>query len=266
MMTVNEPASMSEQSELSCVSCETTFDPTPNGGFCPNCDTPHPDFGHDEEVDEDEAVDEHESTADEESGNAHETETTDDHATDAPSFCPDCGFDLTGELGADPETVDSDIQACPDCGRSVTDESFCPDCGTDLDELREATSDEAEEPAETEPPETEDPADSEPASVPDAVTLVVNGEEYTFEDGETFGRRDDGWLQDLVEASGGSDEVSYVSSEHLEFSFETDGVFVVDVSRNGTSLNGTALDGGKAKLSDGDTLTLAERAEIDVEL
>lgn len=255
---------MSEQSELSCVSCETTFDPTPNGGFCPNCDTPHPDFGHDEEIGDEESVDEHESTADEEPA-----ETVDSDTIDAPSFCPDCGFDLTGDLGADPESVDSDIRACPDCGRSVTDESFCPDCGTDLDELRQAASDDAEETEEAderEPPETAESDESEPASVPDAVTLVVNDEEYDFEDGDSFGRRDDGWLQDLVEVSGGSDEVSYVSSEHLEFSFEDDGVFVVDVSRNGTSLNGTSLDGGKAKLSDGDTLTLAERAEIDVEL
>jgi RNA polymerase subunit RPABC4/transcription elongation factor Spt4 len=253
---------MSEQSELSCVSCETTFDPTPNGGFCPNCDTPHPDFGHDEEMDEDEGVDEHESTADEEPARTEEAEQP---AVDAPSYCPDCGFDLTGDLGADPETVDSDIRACPDCGRSVTDESFCPDCGTDLDALRESTSDDSEA-VEAEPAGGDEPDESEPASVPDAVTLVVNGDGYSFEDGETFGRRDDGWLQDLVEASGGSDEVSYVSSEHLEFSFEDDGVFVVDVSRNGTSLNGTALDGGKAKISDGDTLTLAERAEIDIEL
>jgi hypothetical protein len=260
---------MSEQSELSCVSCETTFDPTPNGGFCPNCDTPHPDFGHDEEVDDEAAVDEHESTADEEPADAEPAAATESPAAEGPSYCPDCGFDLTGELGADPDTVDSDIRACPDCGRSVTDESFCPDCGTDLDALREATADEPDDAVEADDPEetsAPDPDESEPASVPDAVTLVVNDEAYTFEDGESFGRRDDGWLQDLVEASGGSDEVSYVSSEHLEFSFEDDGVFVVDVSRNGTSLNGTALDGGKAKLSDGDTLTLAERAELDVEL
>jgi len=121
-----------------------------------------------------------------------------------------------------------------------------------------------DEPEETREPEVSD--DAEPEAVPESITLVVNGEGYTFEDGETFGRRDDGWLQDLVEACGGSDEVSYVSSEHLEITIQDDGVYVADVSRNGTALNGSPLDGGEAKVEDGDTLTLAERAEIDVEL
>lgn len=107
-----------------------------------------------------------------------------------------------------------------------------------------------------------DRSDSGPA----AVTLVVNGDRYTFGDGETFGRRNESWLDDLMAACGGHEEIPYVSSEHLEFTVRDDGVYVTDLSRNGTSLNGEDLDGGERKLSDGDTFVLADRAEIGVEL
>lgn len=104
------------------------------------------------------------------------------------------------------------------------------------------------------------------SDVPSTVTLIVNGERYAFGDGDTFGRRDEPWLNDLMTACGGHEEVPYVSGEHIEFAVKADGVYVSDLSRNGTALNGRDLDGGEAKLSDGDTLVLAERAEIDVEL
>lgn len=270
---------MPEQTELQCVSCGTTFDPTPHGGFCPDCDTPHPDFGQ-ETADTDGADD------------------TDDVAEDEPEtdgsriVCPHCGetidlddvddaeelsFDEDAEAGAtdasaeaeaavegeaggkgdaeakaepEPEPTDGsdELSECPDCGHSISDEAFCPNCGTDLDAIRAGGADDA--------------ADETPSTV----TLVVNGESYTFGDGDTFGRQDEAWLQDLVEAAGGTDEVSYVSGDHLEFTVEDDGVHVTDISTNGTALNGSELDGGSAKLEDGDTLELAERVEIDVRL
>lgn len=282
---------MSQQGELTCVSCETAFEPEPNGGFCPNCDTPHPDFGVDEEPDAEatsEASDATDSASDASvdgatGGHEAEVESGDEAAApDAESFtyCPDCGVELSTVGDADEE---SPIAACPDCGRSVSNESFCPGCGTDLDEVREQAS-EADEADDGASPDDADAADSDVATDADAtadaddgaddaaeagaetVTLVVDGERYSFGDGDAFGRQDGGWLEDLVAAAGGSDDVAFVSSEHLEFEIDDDGAYVVDVSRNGTTLNGTELDGGKAKLADGDTLTLAERAEIEVEL
>lgn len=281
---------MPEQAQLTCVSCDTSFEPEPNGGFCPDCDTPHPDYGVEADADDAAAAD----------GGAAEAESvaTGDDAPDeadaeaGPSYCPDCGADLDPDARAD--EAEGDLAACPDCGRAVTDESYCPDCGSDLEAARaeqaqdadegetddaadeesaddttpaeggadeEATTEDESEADDADEESTDDAADDEPT-----VTLVVNGERYEFADGDTFGRRDDGWLEDLVAAAGGSDDVAYVSGEHLTFSIEDGDVFVVDVSRNGTDLNGTALDGGKAELEDGDTLTLAERAELEVEL
>jgi len=100
----------------------------------------------------------------------------------------------------------------------------------------------------------------------EAVTLVINGESYTFGDGDTFGRRDEEWLDDLKMACDGHEEIPYVSSDHLEFTVENGDVYVEDNSRNGTKLNGRDLDGDRAALSDGDTLVLADRAKIDVQL
>lgn len=279
---------MPEQAQLTCVSCDASFDPEPNGGFCPDCDTPHPDYGVDDET-EDAAAEADAGATDAGADDA----STDEPADAAPSYCPDCGADLDPDARAD--DAEGDLAACPDCGRSVTDESYCPDCGRDLDEVRdqqpgdgdEAEADDGGSPtpagddaggAEADADATDadatdasaseagtDEAADETAADADTVALVVNGQRYEFEDGDTFGRRDDGWLEDLVAAAGGSDDVAYVSGEHLAFSIENGDAFVVDVSRNGTDLNGTALDGGKAEIEDGDTLTLAERAEVQVE-
>lgn len=98
------------------------------------------------------------------------------------------------------------------------------------------------------------------------ITLVVNGRRYSFGDGDTFGRRDGPWLDDLIAAADGHEEIPYISGDHLEFSVEDDGVYVIDVSRNGTTLNGTDISGEKARITDGDTLVLADRARIGVEL
>jgi len=98
------------------------------------------------------------------------------------------------------------------------------------------------------------------------ITLVVNGRRYSFGDGDTFGRREEPWLDDLVAAADGHDEIPFVSGEHLEFSVEGEEVFVTDVSRNGTKLNGRDVGGERARLSDGDTLVLADRAKVGVEL
>lgn len=278
------------QSELECVSCDTTFDPAPTGGFCPDCDTPHPDFGVDEDGsdDADDGTDESAEVEYDES----ETESADG---DSVAFCPDCGADLADAVASDGDES-GDLDACPDCDRAVTDESYCPDCGTDLDAARaEADADDAEadesaedestaddeaadeeDHAEAEDAESDDDdaeadeeADADEADEEDAaepITLVIGGESYGFGDGDTFGRQDEAWLEDLVSEAGGSDDVAYISSEHLEFSVDEDGAFVRDTSRNGTKLNGTELDGDETELSDGDTLELAERAEITVEL
>ena len=343
---------MPDQTELSCVSCDTTFDPAPSGGFCPDCDTPHPDYeapaaddaetdesasapeitdggGNvitdsddvtvqsdadaavetddddtpDAEADDEEAVD---SDADE-GDDADETPSGDDadepatiecgscgSTVDASaSFCPDCGDELE-EPEDDADDEPAELSACPDCGESIDDESYCPNCGTDLDAIREsggveeatedAAADEPDADAddgdedEAAPDEPDDAADSaddadaeddgtdETDDTPEEVTLVIDGEPYTFEDGDVFGRRDEAWLSDLVAASGGREDVRYLSSEHLEFAVEDDGVYVTDVSTNGTKLNGTPMDGSEERLEDGDTLELADRAEIDVKL
>lgn len=102
---------------------------------------------------------------------------------------------------------------------------------------------------------------------PSEVTLVVDGERYTFGDGDTFGRQDAEWLEDLGNACGGPEPARYVSEDHVEFAAKDDGVYVTGLGRNGTALNGEELaDDEAAKLEDGDTLVLADRAEIDVEL
>ena len=339
---------MAEQAELDCVSCETAFDPSPNGGFCPNCDTPHPDYeapsgddadgdgenaepvnevtdggdavaevedaedddsesdadANDAEVDEvedaaeeagDDGEDEPETEADDE--DEPETEADDEDETDveeedaddaevsdaevddaedeadeesatvecqscdsavdaSAAFCPHCGEELEDE-DEDDEPVE--LEACPDCGNSIDDESYCPNCGTDLDAIREGGAVD-----EGDADDADDDGDAD--EVPEEVVLEVDGEPYTFGDGDVFGRRDEEWLADLVAASGGREEARYLSSEHLEFSVEDDGVHVTDVSTNGTKLNGTAMDGSEEKLEDGDTLELADRAEIDVKL
>lgn len=326
---------MQNQSELTCVSCENTFDPTPHGGFCPDCDTPHPDFGRPEaesdggttenapaeadeaeiqqavsedeeeaadaeddgdvadldEVDDDAEVDDEVEPDDEvadvddeaddvdedaevdDDDGLEEVESDDDLDDDAEadddvedaddnldadaegeecgscgtavepsaSFCPECGASLDEEEEEAPE-----LSACPDCGSDVDDESFCPECGTDLDEARDRLGGEGA--AET------------------GVTLVIDGDSYSFADGDSFGRQEEDWLESLVRAAGGREEVKYISSDHLEFSVEDDGVYVSDVSTNGTLLNGEDLEGGEAKLEDGDELELAGRATIQIEL
>lgn len=285
---------MSQQTELECVSCDTAFDPGPTGGFCPECDTPHPEFDHqtpDESEGETADATADDAPADDPAAAASEpAASTGDPAGGAaaaqagPSYCPDCGTslsDVTERPGA------ADAWDCPDCGRTVTDESFCPDCGTDLEAARagadagEGAADtaaaraEGTSPAEgtaededVEEAETEITGDAEAAAAgtPGTVTLVVNGEPYAFRDGDTFGREDEAWLEDLVKAAGGSDALSYISGEHVEFSIEDDGVYVTDVSRNGTMLNGRDLDGGRAEVEDGDYLTLSGRAEVQVRL
>lgn len=313
---------MSEQTALDCVSCETTFDPSATGGFCPDCDTPHPDFGHSTVEDDDPAEEAdtdgdepEESTTDEADGSesvdeadgsesvdettgeptpstesagteAPGEQTTDDpeqsdsepaaegddpavSPDDVPTHCPECGAAI---LGTDEAADDSDpasgdeLSACPDCGRDVSDEAYCPDCGTDLDAHRNQEGDEDETSEERPTDHRETEAVTNEDRVPtDSITLVVNGEGYEIADGDTFGRADEEWLDDLVVASGGSEGVSYVSSEHLTFSFEDDGVYVTDHSRNGTMHNGTDLDGGRTRVEDGDYLTLAKRAEIKIE-
>ncbi|WP_290811185.1 FHA domain-containing protein [Halovivax sp.] len=297
---------MPEQIELECVSCEKTFEPAPNGGFCPDCDTPHPDHDRpDEESDdsdaddsveesidewadeEEEADDDADEESDEPAADADEEDDADDAASEedveveyeedddesadeaatvdcgscgssvdaSASFCPDCG----AELGATDDESDS-LEACPDCGNSVDDESFCPDCGTHLDPIRDG-----ETPDEGEAPDESD-ADASDDGTPETVTLVVGGEEHTFGDGDTFGRQDADWLDDLVAAAGGREAATYVSGDHLEFSVEDDGVYVRDVSTNGTKRNGTDLEGETAQLEDGDVLELAGRAEVEVKL
>ncbi|AGB16493.1 FHA domain-containing protein [Halovivax ruber XH-70] len=296
---------MSDDATLECVSCETTFDPAPNGGFCPDCDTPHPDFevATDEESEDDgstgDETDEAAGDADAASADDGTSEGDDSASSDSISYCPDCGTDIDDAV-TDGDG-DGELDACPDCGRAVSTESYCPDCGTDLGEARAAAAeddeaDDAEADADTdsadEAPDADESdeadgedadADDEDADADDAddgeaddgaddeadsapVTLSFGGESYDFDDGDTFGRQDEPWLETLVDESGGSDDVAYISSDHLTFSVDEDGVTVTDTSRNGTALNGEDLDGDEAELEDGDTLTLAERAELTVEL
>jgi hypothetical protein len=202
---------MSQQGQLKCPSCDNSFEPTSNGGFCPDCDTPHPDFDHDGDVDTEEDGTE---SAD---GGAHaEEEAAESVNEDADAGEETAGEETAGEVSSSSE---ADTETSSDSG----------------DEF-------------------------------DAATLVVNGERYRFDDGDTFGRRSDCWLDDLIEAAGGKDEVVYISGEHLKFSIEEETAYVEDVSRNGTALNGTLLKGDRAEIEDGDSITLAKRAELQVEL
>jgi DNA-directed RNA polymerase subunit RPC12/RpoP len=161
------------------------------------------------------------------------------------AFCSNCGAEIGAE--DEPESSEDELTECPNCSNSVGDEAFCANCGADLDAAREG-----------------DDADADDA--PDSVTLVIAGESYSLGDGDTFGRQDEVWLDDLVSASGGRDEASYISGEHLEFEIDEGGVFVTDLSTNGTNHNGEGLNGGRTELENGDTLELADRATIDVEL
>ncbi len=265
---------MSDQSELTCVSCETAFEPAATGGFCPDCDTPHPEFEHGEAEAEEDGETGDGATDD---GVADGDETASAAEAEAPSYCRECGAEVADDASTTAATTE-----CADCGRTVAaDASYCPGCGTELesDEAEESAGDaDADEgtpvsEAETnvtagatpEPNgQTPEPGSGESDGVPDEVTFVVNGEGYTFEDGDTFGREDEEWLEDLVVAGGGSDELSYISSEHVEIAIEDDGVYVTDVSRNGTLLNSTEMDGGTERVEDGDFLTLAGRAEVEV--
>lgn len=128
-----------------------------------------------------------------------------------------------------------------------------------------AVADDADDLAETEVIDS-GTGDGPPGTGRGEITLVINGRRYSFNDGDTFGRRDGPWLDDLIAAADGHEEIPYVSGDHLEFSVEDDGVYVHDVSRNGTTLNGTDVSGEKARITDGDTLVLAGRAKIGVEL
>lgn len=262
-----------EQDELTCVSCDTTFDPAPNGGFCPDCDTPHPDFEMGDDGADDSADDEAESAEVEYDESDGAADSSDE---DAAAFCPECGADLDADRDAESEDSDG-LSACPDCGHSVTDESYCPQCGTDLDAVRAEADDEADEEAaddsadgdeaESGDEDADDESESEDDEAPaEPITLVIGDESYGFGDGDTFGRQDKAWLEALVSEAGGSDDVAYISSDHLEFAVDDEGATVRDTSRNGTKLNGTDLDGDAKELEDGDTLELAERAEITVEL
>lgn len=98
------------------------------------------------------------------------------------------------------------------------------------------------------------------------VTLVVNGESYGFGDGDTFGRQDAPWLEDLLAACDGREGLQRISKDHVEFAVRADGAYVHDIGRNGTSLNGRDLDGMEAKLTDGDRLVLGDEARIEVRL
>src|SRR6056297_125234 len=140
---------MSDDATLECVSCETTFDPAPNGGFCPDCDTPHPDFEiatDEESKDGGSTGDETDETAGDAGGDSAAdgaSEGDDSVSADSISYCPDCGTDIADAV-TDGEG-DSELDACPDCGRAVSTESYCPDCGTDLDEARGAAAEADEE-------------------------------------------------------------------------------------------------------------------------
>lgn len=271
---------MSDQAELKCVSCDETFDPAPTGGFCPDCDTPHPDFEHGEAEGEAQAAAGAANDAEDEESDVADDDSAPVSAGASPSYCQECGAEIVANAASSAAaTVE-----CSSCGGTVAESaSYCPDCGAEVEAGEEA---EESEDSGTEPAAETDASDAdavdaetemvtstaktpEPTSgdaVPDEITLVVNGERYTFEDGDTFGRKDEVWLEDLVVAGGGADELSYISSEHVEFSIEEDGVYVTDISRNGTLLNATELDGGTEKVSDGDFLTLAGRAEVEIEL
>ena len=314
-MNLKVPASMAEQMQLKCVSCETTFDPAPNGGFCPDCDTPHPDFGQSDTPDEDDDT----ASVDAEAEAEESTDTADDStdeltyeeesdasdeadAADVPdgdddpdaeaAVCPECGAPLDDDAADDAEVADeadaadeadsvdeadvADDTDGPD-EEDAADEADAADDEEDADgEPTESLDDDADDAAAEDGASDADEADDgdseDDASEPDAdddaktVTLLVDGEPYEFGDGDTFGRQDEAWLEDLVNAAGGPDDVAYVSGEHLEFSIDDDGVTVSDNGRNGTLLNGEDMDGGEATLEDGDSLELAERVEVEVSL
>lgn len=278
---------MSSQSQLECVSCKQSFDPEPYGGFCPNCDTPHPDY----EIAESSGN----SSARENSNNNSQQDLTecwdcgaevdasnqfctncgvdlDDEPKDAPpqppqpkltdcpscdadidssaSFCPECGSELSEDME---EGQSKELTECPDCGTSVDNESFCMNCGTDLDEIRDSR--------ESSSVDGKTISDST-----DQPSLIIAGESFRIEDFNTFGRQNEDSISALVDAAGGQDKVKRISREHLEFNVSGNRVSVTDISRHGTDYNGRSIDGEKVKLSDGDILTLADVADIEVNL
>ena len=254
--------------KLECVAtgCDTKFDPEPNGGFCPDCDVPHPEYdpaddGEDTgdapkaaatadtgSAGDDSGAESFEEWAGENAGTEHTADSvgsTDDSVGDADSSDDPFGKPADASASEEADSADDSLDEA-----DSSDDPFGKPADASASEAADATGDDESEP------------DPETAA---EVTLLVNGNPYRFGDGDTFGRQDEDYLEDLVTACGDPDEASYVSGDHLEFSVRADGIYVIDVSTNGTSHNGTALDGGEAKLEDGDTLELAERVTIDVE-
>lgn len=171
-----------------------------------------------------------------------EPDDGDDVVDPAPGTASDASVDAAASGTDDGSSVVDD----------VPDETAVVDDGSDLAETAVVQ---------------EEEAGGGPAGTGEGpITLVVNGRRYSFGDGDTFGRREGPWLDDLIVAADGHDEIPFVSGDHLEFSVEGEEVYVTDVSRNGTKLNGRDVSGERVRLSDGDTLVLADRAKVGVEL
>lgn len=200
-------------------------------------------------------------------------------ASAASSAGDESDGDASGDAGPDVPDETAVVDSGPDApaeaavagsGADVPDETAVVGAGGDATD-EAAADDGAGAPAET--AVIEEGAD-ETAILGDAsadgddepITLVVNGSRYSFGDGDVFGRRDEPWLDDLIAAADGHEEIPYVSGDHLRFSVEDGGVYVTDQSRNGTKLNGRDVSGETVEVQDGDTLILSDRAKVHVEL
>lgn len=161
-------------------------------------------------------------------------------------FCDECGCPLVGAVAPqrapEAQPAAGDIK-CPntDCGAmNPVGTTFCIDCGADLSE--------APSPA----------GAAQPAPAARGKLILSNNSEIVLADTtRTIGRGD---LDRVVS----SDDLKYISREHLRIDFENGAYYVEDhSSANGTKLNGTEIRGkGKQELKDGDRIEVAGVATL----
>lgn len=167
------------------------------------------------------------------------------------SFCPNCGEDVSGVEPGEKEQL---LTNCPSCGTDVDEtDSFCRSCGEHLDAHREGEF--ADE-------EGDDTVEAAEEKTPETLLLRTRGRELTVADGDAIGRE----LRSIITETGGNeDEAVRVHREHVKFVREDGQFYLVDLGRNPTDLNGTALQKGDRELiNPGDELTLSEVVTLTV--
>lgn len=237
---------------VTCDSCGKSFDADVTGGFCPQCGAKAPDSvpgNKGPQSIDDSGGDGSDDGPDGKPGDG--PSVTGDATFACPScgevlqasasFCSSCGEDVSDYPKQDDADDDGDdVDTCPDCGAQLSGgEAFCSQCGADI------------------------PGDGSSDDSVETVELVVGNDTVEVEDGDVRGAE---WRQKLYEGGLDKSDAKRISRTHLEFERRDDGLYVTDAnSSNGTEYNSKELTPGEyRKLEDGDKLTLAGVAEIEV--